>query len=64
MDNFVKITNFVTDISEDATAASRDMRRRYFGENLPASTRVGVVGLIEPTSRLRLRQLPYWTECS
>ena len=28
MDNFVKITNFLTDISEDATAASRDMRRK------------------------------------
>jgi enamine deaminase RidA (YjgF/YER057c/UK114 family) len=28
MDNFVKITNFLTDISEDATAASRGMRRK------------------------------------
>lgn len=28
MDNFVKITNFLTDISEDATAASRDMRKK------------------------------------
>jgi len=63
MDNFVKITNFLTDISEDATAASRDMRKKV-SENLLASTRVQVVGLIEPTSRLRLGQLPYWTECS
>jgi len=28
MDNFVKITNFLRDISEDATAVSRDMRRK------------------------------------
>ncbi len=28
MDNFVKITNFLTDISEDATVVSRDMRRK------------------------------------
>ena len=62
MDNFVKITNFLKDISEDATAVSRDMRRKEFSENLPASTRVQAVGLIEP--RLRLGQLPYWTECS
>ncbi len=48
LDNVVKVTNFVTDISEGATEASRDMRRKYFGENLPASTRVQVVGLIEP----------------
>ena len=46
--NVVKVTNFVTDISKEATDASRDMRRKYFGENLPASTRVQVVGLIEP----------------
>ena len=48
LDNVVKVTNFVTDISKEATEASRDMRRKYFGEKLPASTRVQVVGLIEP----------------
>lgn len=48
LDNVVKVTNFVTDISREATEASRAMRRKYFGENLPASTRVQVVGLIEP----------------
>ena len=48
LDNVVKVTNFVTDIYKEATEASRDMRRKYFGEKLPASTRVQVVGLIEP----------------
>lgn len=48
LDNVVKVTNFVTDISKEATEASRDMRRKYFGENLPAITRPQVVGLIEP----------------
>ncbi len=48
LENVVKVTNFVTDISKEATEASRDMRRKYFGESLPASTRVQVVELIEP----------------
>ena len=48
LDNVAKVTNFVTDISKEATEASRDMRRKYFGEKLPTSPRVQVVGLIEP----------------
>ncbi len=48
LNNVVKITNFVTDISEEATQASQQVRRKYFGENLPASTRVQVRGLVDP----------------
>ena len=57
LDNVVKVTNFVTDISEEATAASRDMRRKYFGENLPASTRVQVVGLVEPNLKIEIEAI-------
>ncbi|MCH7801215.1 MAG: RidA family protein [Chloroflexi bacterium] len=57
MDNYVKITNFVTDISTEATAASRGMRRKFFGENLPASTRVQVVGLIEPNLKIEIEAI-------
>ena len=31
LDNVVKVNNFVTDISKEATEASRHMRRKYFG---------------------------------
>ncbi len=48
LDNVVKVTNFVTDIAKEATEASRDVRIRYFGSNLPASTRVKVSELVEP----------------
>ena len=54
MDNVVKITNFVTDISADATEASRAARLKYFGENLPASTRVQVAGLVDPHLRIEI----------
>ena len=57
MDNYVKITNFVTDISAEATAASRSMRRKFFGENLPASTRVQVVSLIEPNLKIEIEAI-------
>jgi enamine deaminase RidA (YjgF/YER057c/UK114 family) len=57
MGNYVKITNFVTDISEEATTASRDMRRKFFGENLPASTRVQVVALIEPNLKIEIEAI-------
>jgi 2-iminobutanoate/2-iminopropanoate deaminase len=48
LDNVVKITSFVTDMSEEAGAATHLVRTKYFGENLPASTRVQVAGLVEP----------------
>ena len=48
LDNVVKVTNFVTDISIEAREASQAVRREYFGDNSPASTRVQVVALAEP----------------
>jgi len=46
--NVVKITNFVTDNSPEASAATHRARVKYFGNDLPASTRVRVAGLSEP----------------
>ena len=46
--NVVKITNFVTDNSPEATAATQRARVKHFGDSLPASTRVRVAGLSEP----------------
>jgi len=45
----VKMTSYVTDLSESAKSQTQDIRREYFGESLPASTRVQVVGLDGPS---------------
>ena len=57
LDNVVKITNIVTDMSKEATDASQNMRRKYFGENLPASTRVQVAGLAEPHIKIEIEAI-------
>ena len=46
--NVVKMTSYVTDLSESAKSQTQDVRREYFGESLPASTRVQVAGLDRP----------------
>ena len=48
LNNVVKITSFVMDNSPAATEATQSVRVRFFGDNLPASTRVRVAGLSEP----------------
>ena len=45
----VKITSYVTDLSESAKSQTQNIRREYFGESLPASTRVQVAGLDGPS---------------
>ena len=45
----VKMTSYVTDLSESAKSQTQDIRREYFGESLPASTRVQVAGLDGPS---------------
>lgn len=45
----VKMTSYVTDLSESAKSHTQDIRREYFGESLPASTRVQVAGLDGPS---------------
>lgn len=52
--NVVKITSFVTEISSEAGAATHQVREKYFGENLPASTRVQVAGLVDPNLKIEI----------
>ena len=54
LDNIVKITSFVTEISHEAGAATHQVRMKYFGDNLPASTRVQVAGLVEPHLKIEI----------
>jgi len=54
LENVVKITSYVTDISKEAGAATHEVRLMYFGENLPASTRVQVTGLVEPHLKIEI----------
>jgi 2-iminobutanoate/2-iminopropanoate deaminase len=55
--NVVKITSFVTDISSEAGAATHRVREKYFGNNLPASTRVQVAGLVEPNLKIEIEAI-------
>ena len=45
----VKMTSYVTDLSESAKSQTQNIRREYFGESLPASTRVQLAGLDGPS---------------
>ena len=54
LNNVVKITSFVTEISSEAGAATHQVRMKYFGDNLPASTRVQVAGLVEPHLKIEI----------
>ena len=54
LENVVKITSYVTDISKEAGAATHQVRVKNFGENLPASTRVQVTGLVEPHLKIEI----------
>ena len=54
LDNIVKITSFVTEIDSAAEAATHDVRTKYFGGNLPASTRVQVAGLVKPHLKIEI----------
>ena len=54
LQNIVKITNYVTDISKEGGAATHQVRVKYFGDDLPASTRVQVAGLVEPHLKIEI----------
>ena len=49
LSDVVKITSYVTDLSESAKSETQTVRQEYFGEDLPASTRVQVAGLDGPS---------------
>ena len=57
LSNIVKITSFVTEISSEAGAATHQVRVKYFGENLPASTRVQVAGLVAPHLKIEIEAI-------
>ena len=57
LENIVKITSFVTEIDSAAGAATHRVRERYFGTNLPASTRVQVAGLVEPNLKIEIEAI-------
>ena len=57
LQNIVKITSFVTDIDREAGAATHQVRVKYFGDNLPASTRVQVAGLVEPHLKIEIEAI-------
>lgn len=57
LDNVVKITSFVTDMSDEAKKQTQDIRVKYFGENLPASTRVQVAGLDKPHVKIEIEAI-------
>ena len=57
LQNVVKITSFVTEITSEAGAATHEVRVKYFGENLPASTRVQVAGLVEPHLKIEIEAI-------
>ena len=57
LDDVVKITSFVTEISPEAGVATHEVRKKYFGDNLPASTRVQVVGLVGPHLKIEIEAI-------
>ena len=57
LQNVVKITSFVTEISSEAGAATHRVREKYFGQNLPASTRVQVAGLVDPNLKIEIEAI-------
>ena len=57
LQNVVKITSFVTEITSEAGTATHEVRVKYFGENLPASTRVQVAGLVAPHLKIEIEAI-------
>ena len=57
LQNVVKLTQFVTEIDEQASNAVYRMREKYFGENIPASTRVKVAGLVDPNLKIEIEAI-------
>ncbi len=56
-DTVVKVTIFMTDISE--RAAINPMRIEYFGEHRPASTLVEVSQLVDPAFRVEIEAVAF-----
>jgi len=57
LQNVVKITSFVTEISKEAGEATHKVREKYFGMDLPASTRVQVAGLVDSNLKIEIEAI-------
>ena len=57
LENVVKLTQFVTEIDESANKAVYETREKYFGKNVPASTRVQVVALVDPNLKIEIEAI-------
>ena len=57
LSNIVKITSFVTEIDSAAGAKTHEVRMRYFGNDLPASTRVQVAALVAPHLKIEIEAI-------
>ncbi len=57
LQNIAKITSFVTEIDSEAGAKTHEVRMRYFGDDLPASTRVQVAGLVAPHLKIEIEAI-------
>ena len=57
LSNIVKITSFVTEIDSAAGAKTHKVRMRYFGNDLPASTRVQVAALVAPHLKIEIEAI-------
>ena len=57
LENIVKITSFVTDISKEAGEQTHQTRVKFFGEKLPASTRVQVAGLVDANLKIEIEAI-------
>jgi reactive intermediate/imine deaminase len=54
-DNVVKVTTFVTDLSEMQTL--RSIRAKYYGQNAPASTLVQITKLAHPDLMIEIEAI-------
>jgi reactive intermediate/imine deaminase len=55
MDNLVKVTTFVTDLSQ--MQALRNTRAKYYGKNAPASTLVQITQLAHPDLMIEIEAI-------
>ena len=54
-DNLVKVTTFVTDLSQIQTL--REIRAKYYGKNAPASTLVQITQLASPAFMIEIEAI-------
>ena len=58
----INVTRYVTDLSKSAKSQSHEIHREYFGESLPASTRVQFAEPDGPSLLIKIAELSLITE--